>query len=53
MKSFEFEVHCSTKIIIEGDNREEARTSLVDTLKDHTDEIINGDCYIDDGREVK
>lgn len=49
---FEFEIQAYTKIIVEGDSKEEARMKLVDCDDLYYEELLEDPC-ISDGRLIE
>lgn len=52
MSLFRFEIQNCIEVEIEGDNVEEARTNLINSLDDYADIMVDGNCYVSDGEEV-
>lgn len=53
MGLFKFEIQNCIEVEIEGDNVEEARTALIDSLDDYAELMVDPSCYVSDGEEVK
>ena len=51
MKKFRFEIQNCIQVTIEGENAREARISLIDTLEEYGDEMVNSS-YVSDGVEL-
>jgi hypothetical protein len=50
MPTYEFEIQNLIKVTREGETAEEARTNLIDNLSDYSDEMLDGSCYVSDGK---
>ena len=49
---FKFEIHASKEVLIDAENKEEARMKVINNLENLSDDIVNGSTYVDDGTDV-
>lgn len=52
MKKFRFEIQNCINVEIEGDNKDDARMKLINSLEDYGDEMVR-DSYVSNGVEVE
>ena len=52
MARFRFEVQNCINVEIEAENAEEARMELINNLDNFADRMVDGSCYVSDGKEV-
>ena len=53
MTKYKFEIQNCISVIVEADNKEEARMKVITHLDDYADEMVDVSCYVSDGREIK
>lgn len=46
---FKFEIHASKEVLIEAENKEDARMKVINNLENLSHDIVNGSTYVDDG----
>lgn len=52
MSKFRFQIQNCIDVVIEADNKEDARMQLVENTDDYADEMLGASCYISDGEEL-
>lgn len=53
MKKFKFEIQNCINVTVEAKDKESARMKVINNLEDYADQMVDGDCYISEGTEVK
>jgi len=54
MKKYKFEIQQLIKVVVEADNKEDARSTVCTNLEDGNYDLeLRWDCYVSDGEEVK
>ena len=49
MKKFRFEIQNCINVIVDGDNKEEARMMLLENIDDYAEQMVDGSAYVSDG----
>ena len=52
MTKFRFEIQNCIKVIIEADNKEDARMQIIENMDNYAHEMIDGSCYVSDGERI-
>lgn len=53
MTKYKFEIQNCIEVTMKADTAEEARTMLIDSLYNYAEDMLDGSCYVSDGREVE
>lgn len=53
MKTYKFEIQNCIRVDIEAESVEEARMKIIESLDDYAEQMVDGSCYVSDGRELK
>lgn len=51
-KIFEFEIQNCIKVRVTGETAEDSRMYVINHLDDYADEMVDGNCYVSDGKEI-
>lgn len=53
VRRYKFEIQNCITVEELGDNKDEARIRVIDNLAEYSEEMLDGNCYVSDGEEVK
>ena len=53
MPTYEFEIQNCIRAQASGETRDEARVNLIDSLDEYAEQMVDGSCYVSDGKLIK